>query len=539
MFYLLQKIFFLTFYRTFIVLFTLSVSISLNADEAKFRKEADSLLQKKDYISAFKLSESIIKEFPENHFGWWLRMHSTSQLSSKKGKWPNLCAESAKQLAILDSANEASTLTNAIWCLRHIEDYKGMISFIPNVIPNSRIKIGDNNYALLINLLSTTYLKLGEKEKARSLLKSGIEELKNTSFISETGYNTAELFQDESISKDERMVWNHLFTETWNPEKKNNPLLPAMIWNTMFLTDMYVLEKKYGQAFDTISLLYPNFDQEVKNHWGFIRDQLYIRYLALKFKLKRTKEEPKKILKFVFLKIEKTRLKTPLPKTLQKFGNLDTDLREKDFQDLILSFEYFQNSFESLSGGIRPEMEVITHEGVIQSTNLRDEKFRFVMQPDIQSIHPKLNEDTLTKIKAADGVILVWPGTRQPAGVLITNGGGTEWNYGTDSDPEIRLTILSDSNKNKNGGNHANHPIFIYHEMFHVLEWAYYKLPFPQENHPYMRRNEWPKDYEGSTEWDFYSETFSKRMMPADNFERVYWLGRMEGFYGIKVKESK
>lgn len=159
-------------------------------------------------------------------------------------------------------------------------------------------------------------------------------------------------------------------------------------------------------------------------------------------------------------------------------------------------------------------------------------------QYSIGSIVPQLSEDQLKTIKAADGVIIVWAGTRQPDGVLITNGGGTEWNYGTETDPEVRLTILSDSNKKNASGNHANHPIFIYHELFHVLEWAYHQSKFPKDNHPYQRRKVWPYDYQGETEWDFYSETFQKRMKKEYNLDRVYWQGRKEGFYGILVKEQ-
>jgi hypothetical protein len=70
------------------------------------------------------------------------------------------------------------------------------------------------------------------------------------------------------------------------------------------------------------------------------------------------------------------------------------------------------------------------------------------------------------------------------------------------------------------------------------MEWAYHKSKFPKENHPYTRRKEWPKDYEGITELDFYIETISKRMIKEDNLNRIYWKGRNEGFYGILVKEN-
>ncbi len=517
--------------------FCLFVYPILSVDQAVW-KQADSLLKKKDFKGAFKLSETITRDTPEDTFGWWLRLNSSSQLANLKGQWPRECVSAAGQLAKLDNKEEATSFTTAIWCLNHEANYAEMVTLIPKVIPVVRAKIGDDNYGLLINTLTIAYLKLGDKKNARSILMKGLTELSGTQAALHTGYNTGELFQDDTMSREEREEWHRLFSENLFKDKTTSSLIPAIAWNTLILTNMYVTKKKYQDGFDTISMLYPEMDAQVLSHWNFLRDQLYIQYLGLKFKTKRLKEIPKRTLKMVFLVIPKTRLKGNLPGKVAKFGNLDMDLEEKDLADLILSFEYFRDSFEDLSGGIHWEMEVIRTNSEIQSTNLTDEKFRFVMQPSIDSISPKLSDDVLSTIKEADGVVVVWPGTKQPAGVLITNGGGTEWNYGTETNPEVRLTIISDSNKRIASGNHANHPIFLYHEMFHVLEWAYHKTKFPKDNHPYTRRKEWPSDYKGSTEWDFYSETFQKRMLKEDNFDRVYWLGRKEGFYGILVKEQ-
>jgi|JI8StandDraft_1071087.scaffolds.fasta_scaffold04179_7 tetratricopeptide (TPR) repeat protein len=500
--------------------------------------QAEALLKKKDYKSAFKLSESIIVKSPEDTFGWWLRMQSASQLANDKGKWPQECVVSAFKLATLEPKEEASHYTSAIWCLKQESRYQEIVDLIPKTIPIVRKKIGDNNYGLLINTLTFAYIKLGDFRNARSILKTGLTELSGTSSALHTGYNIGEIFQDESISKDEREEWHRLFSENLFMETANNPLLPSIIWNTSLLTDLYVSKRKYQDAFDTISLLYPEMDTKVLNHWGFLRDQLYIRYLALKFKTKRLKETPKRNLKMVFLVIPRTRLKGDLPTKLSKYQSLDLDLREKDLSDLLLSFEYFRDSFEDLSNGIHWDFDVVRTDAEIQKTNFIEDKPRFIMQPDISSIVPKLSDDLLANLREADGIVVVWPGTKQPDGILITNGGGTEWNYGTDLDPQVRLTILSDSNKNKADGNHANHPIFLYHEMFHVLEWAYHKLKFPKLNHPYQRKKEWPSDYTGNTEWDFYSETFQKRMLKEDNFDRVFWFGRKEGFYGISEKEK-
>jgi hypothetical protein len=496
-------------------------------------------LKKKDYKAAFRLSESITNETPEDIFGWSIRMQSASFLAPTKGKWPGECVFSASKLAELDSKEEANYITSAIWCLNYDSRYQEMVALIPKVIPTARTKIGDDNYGLLINVLTIAYYKLGDLKNARSILQSGINDLSGLSSAMNTGYNTQAVFKDKTMTREERENWHRLFSENLFQSNPSNPLIPAIAWNTAELTDMYVARKKYQDAFDTISMLYPDFDTQVLNHWQFLRDQLYIRYLGLKFKTKRLKESPRKVLKMVFLVVPRTRWKGELPSKVAKYQNIDSDLQEKDLAELLLSFEYFRDSFEDLSGGIHWDMDVIRTDAEIQKTNFIDEKFRFVMQPEFSSIVPTLSESILSNLREADGIVIVWPGTRQPDGVLITNGGGTEWNFGTEADPQVRLTIISDSNKTADVGHHANHPIFLYHEMFHVLEWAYYTSKFPKQNHPYSRRNEWPNDYRGMTEWDFYSETFQKRIQKEDHFERLYWQGRKEGFYGIMNREKE
>lgn len=526
--------------RFIVFLFSLSLIFnSLEAVDEGTKTKAETLYNKKDYLGAFRISESILKTDPKDVYGLRLRLNSSAGLASQKGKWPLMCNQSAKELVNLLPEEEVTSFVTAIWCLNHGSHYAEIVSLVPKVIPQAKEKIGDGNYGLLINVITVAYLKLNERKMAREILFTGISQLSGKEEVMHTGYNVGELFYDEDISLSERERWHELFQKNLFPEKLSNPLIPSIAWNTSLLTDEYVSRGKYNFAFDTISLLYPEMDPHVASYWNFLRDQLLIKYKALQFKTKKSKTEPRRNLKMIFLVVPKTRFKQPLPSALKRYESLDADLSEKALNDLLLSFQYFRDSFESITDGIHWEHEVIHTNSEIQTTNFTDQSFRFVMQPTIESIQPKLSSEVLDKIKASDGVILVWPGTKQPEGVLITNGGGTEWNYGTTTNPEVRLTILSDSNKKIADGNHANHPIFIYHELFHVLEWAYHQSKFPKNDHPYSRRKDWPKDYVGNTEWDFYAETYLKRFMAEDQLDRVYWLGRKEGFYGIKVKEEK
>ncbi|EOQ88469.1 hypothetical protein LEP1GSC202_2256 [Leptospira yanagawae serovar Saopaulo str. Sao Paulo = ATCC 700523] len=510
---------------------------SLEAIDQDTRTKADKLLERKDYLSAYRLSDSILAADPNEAFGWRLRLNVSAALSKQKGKWPNECYQSAKKLGSLVPEEEVTSLVTAIWCLNDDSRYQEIVSLVPNVIPQSRIKIGDGNYGLLINVITIAYMKLNDQRSARNILYAGLSDLSGTPSALHTSYNVGELFFDPEMTMDEREKWHELFKNNLFKEQITNPLIPSIAWNTSILTDEYTKKGKYNFAYETISLLYPEMDLHVSKYWNFLRDQLWIKYKALQFKTKKTKEIPRKKLKLVILIVPKTRLKAPLPAPLTQY-NLDLDLEEKSISDLVLSTEYFRDSFAEITEGIYWDYEIIRTDSEIRDTNLIKDTFRYVMQPSITSIQPPLAGDVLTKIKAADGVLLIWPGTKQPNGVLITNGGGTEWNFGTENDPEVRLTIISDSNKKIADGNHANHPIFLYHELFHVLEWAYHKSKFPKKDHPYMRRKDWPIDYVGNTEWDFYSETFRKRLLVEDKMDRVYWLGRKEGFYGIKIKEE-
>ncbi|TGM06159.1 hypothetical protein [Leptospira jelokensis] len=510
---------------------------SIQAIDEETRTKANRLLEKKEYLSAFRLSDSILATNPNETFAWRLRLDASAALSNQKGKWPSECYQSAKKLGALVPEEEVTITVTAIWCLNDDGRYQDMVSLIPIVIPVSRKKIGDGNYGLLINILTIAYMKLNDNQSARNIFYTGLSELSGTPSAIHTSYNIGELFYDPEMTMDEREKWHELFKNNLFKDQITNPLIPSIAWNTSILTDEYTKRKKYNFAYETISMMYPEMDIHVSKFWNFLRDQLWIKYKALQFKTKKTKEIPRKNLKLVILIVPKTRLKGPMPAPLTQY-NLDSDLEEKSISDLVVSTEYFRDSFAEITDGIYWDFETIRTNSEIRDTNFIKDNTRYIMQPSITSIQPPLEADVLTKIKAADGVLLIWPGTKQPSGVFITNGGGTEWNFGTENDPEIRLTIISDSNKKISDGNHANHPIFLYHELFHVLEWAYHKSKFPKKDHPYMRKKEWPSDYVGNTEWDFYSETFRKRLLVEDKMERVFWFGRKEGFYGIKIKEE-
>lgn len=205
--------------------------------------QADSLMKRKDFKAAFKLSESIIEKDPEDVFGWQLRLNSSSQLADTKGKWPKECVSSALKYAEIHKQEEVSSLTTAIWCLNHENQYSKMVELIPKVIPYARAKVGDGNYALLINVLAVAYDRLNDQKNARSILMQGLRDLSGTSAALHTGYNLGDLFRDETMSLEERENWHKLFSENLFKDKKDHPLIPSIAWNTSLLTDLYVSKK--------------------------------------------------------------------------------------------------------------------------------------------------------------------------------------------------------------------------------------------------------------------------------------------------------
>ena len=90
-----------------------------------------------------------------------------------------------------------------------------------------------------------------------------------------------------------------------------------------------------------------------------------------------------------------------------------------------------------------------------------------------------------------------------------------------DGDWQHRVVIMSDPKSRS--GDELDDALYIFHELFHMLEWAYPEADFPKADHPCNDRQRWPADYVGSTEWDFYQQTFAKRMLPLDRMARIRW----------------
>jgi hypothetical protein len=310
---------------------------------------------------------------------------------------------------------------------------------------------------------------------------------------------------------------------------------PAFQLADIFTNNVYfgvyqgIREKKTRAAFAMAQDAVTQHDEDMLKHWGFMRDMVQIQHLALSHDVNPT--AAKRRFRMLFIVVPESKLSNSHP----VYGNVDTRLAEADLQELLLNFRLFASAFQSLTG-IGWDIKMMRHSGAVRKSTYVSDPPRSVMHPVMDSIEPAFSPAIQREIANSDGVTLVWAGTKQPPGHLITNGSGTEYGFPIEGQVLHRLLVISDSNKRFLDGNHANSALFFFHEIFHVLEWAYYKSPFPSAEHSYARRSSWPADYAGNTEWDFYRETITKRFMPEDQMNRFEWRSNHGGFHNRKVR---
>lgn len=441
---------------------------------------------------------------------------------------PEICGASGEKAVEHENKGDYPT---AIWCYTNFQNWRAALKLEKKVIPSALSRVGEGNYAGMISQFANAYLGTDQLAAGRRVIEQGIAQLGESPQVIHVAYNVSKLFHDKSMRFGEREKWHRIFLKVLKQPRPNNQIIDCFTVNAYYGIDQGVRENQKSAAYAMARDAIEKYDADMTKHWGYLRDVIRIQYLALSQDMKPRPADRK--MKMLFLVIPETKLDADNP----QFGNLDEKLREADAQELMFNFRYFASAFQGLTG-IGWDSKIIRHRGVIRKTTFVSQPPRSIMHPDMTSIDPPLSASTLREIGESDAVTLIWAGTRQPPGHLITNGSGTEYGFNINGKNHVRLLVISDSNKRYFDGNHANSALFFFHEIFHVLEWAYYKSQFPKDNHPYSRRSEWPADYTGTTEWDFYSETFTKRLIPEDGFARFQWRNNHEGFHNRMVREK-
>lgn len=437
-----------------------------------------------------------------------------------------ICGPDAQKAEGLAQNGDGAT---AIWCYVQSKKWREAIALQRQAVPAGLARYGEGNYALAISNLALAHLESGNPPAGRRVLEQGLRQLLKSPQVVHAAYNVSKLFYDKSMRFAERQSWHKLLIEAMEQLRPNNQLADLLTTNTYFGVDQGVRERKIREAYAMAREAIDRHDADMVRHWGYLRDMIQIQALALGQDL--NPKLPTRKLRIVFVVVPETRLATGHP----VYGNVDAKLDEADLQELIFNFKYFASAFQALTG-VGWDFKIIRHAGAVTKTTYVSDPPRSLMHPVMESIIPAFSARTSSEIEQSDAVALVWAGTRQPPGHLITNGSGTEYGFPIKGQNMHRLLVISDSNKRYLDGNHANSALFWFHEIFHVMEWAYYKSPFPSAEHSYTRRTVWPADYQGSTEWDFYHETYTKRFMPEDGIARFEWRSNHEGFHNRKAK---
>lgn len=437
-----------------------------------------------------------------------------------------VCGENAEKAPALEQAGD---ITTAIWCYGLSKQWAAVVGLEMKAVPASLAKVGAGNYATIINTIARAHLELHEWHKGRKILEIGMRQLLHTPQVFDAANNLSVLFRDDTMWFAERQSWHKLLMEAMEQPRPAFQLADIFTNNVYFGVYKGISEKKTRAAFAMAQDAVTKHDADMLKHWGFMRDMVQIQHLALSHDVNPT--AAKRRLRMLFIVVPETKLTNSHP----TYGNVDTRLAELDLFEITVNFRLFASAFQALTG-IGWDMKMMRHPGAVRKSTYVSDPPRSVMHPLMDSIEPAFSPAIQREIANSDGVTLVWAGTKQPPGHLITNGSGTEYGFPINGQTLHRLLVISDSNKRFLDGNHANSALFFFHEIFHVLEWAYHKSPFPSAEHSYSRRNLWPADYVGNTEWDFYRETFTKRFMPEDSMDRFEWGSNHGGFHNQKAK---
>ncbi|MBL8995368.1 MAG: hypothetical protein JNM63_18630, partial [Spirochaetia bacterium] len=217
---------------------------------------------------------------------------------------------------------------------------------------------------------------------------------------------------------------------------------------------------------------------------------------------------------------------------------ITADLNAPQYEILRQGMKVFSDSQMALTGGdtewVLTRQIVLTNHRVARGESREDPVYkRFILQcSSLDQLEPSVPDAVLEELAEADIVILYWAGTEQFQGILTTNGGATEMSFKLGDRNFVRMLLIATGDE----VHVRNAPLWFHHEFFHILEWAYPECGFPRGNHPYQKRELWPKDYTGSTEFDYYRETYTKWLLPTDNLLRMEWRKRNASFWETFLK---
>lgn len=505
------------------------------------------LINARNWQGAYELGQSFTQQQPRDAYGYYLIYIATGEFAKSDAAFWDISAKAALKAAAIEPIRGHAHRAHAIWCLWNMKDY-AQIAKLGSKLGTAAIEqIGEGNYALQVNYTAVAYVQIGQVNAASGFLLRQIGGFITNPVVRNVAEAVNLLVSGSAKNLPDIEKWFQTLLKASAVKESDGYFLSSLGQIALELGDAAYRGRDFAKANFYFTSALDADRATLAARDGFVHDELRIRQIAASYRQENPRAQGKTIRSAVMLIVPETRLNMPEnAEAARRFEGGDASAATMPIGKKILSiaipenqknFMYFSDSILALTGGeIEWKLTTIPLRGAaVTATEFRtDARYkRWVAQAKPQFIEPALSASVLKKILAADATILMWPGFQKHPEIFITNGGMTEHPFVAGDAASHRGLWISEGDKLFRAGGSA---LFYHHEFFHMVEWGYYNLVFPKDDHQAHNRATWPGDYAGATEFDFYEQTYLKRVLPIDNLARMEWKSGSTWLYKKKIE---
>lgn len=530
-----------------VVLFSLVCSASFSISGPEWQQGQD-LINTKNWQGTYDFGQSLTQQYPRDSYGYYLIYISAGEFAKNDSAFWDISAKAALKASALEPARSHAHRAHAIWCLWNLKDYAQIAKQGNRLSTAAVAQIGEHNYTLQINYIAAAQIHLGQLNGASGFLLKQIGGLQSSPAVRNVAEAVTLLVSGGAKNVPDLEKWFQTLLKLSAVKETQGAFLSALGQIAIELGDGLYRGRAYDKALYYFSSALDADRATLAQRDGFVHDELRIRQIAASYRKDNPRAQGRTVRTAIMLIVPETRLN--LPENADAATRLeagDASAATLPAGKKILSiaipesqknFQYFSDSILALTGGEvewRLSTQPLGRAAVTQTEFRTDARYRrWIAQAKPQFIEPALSASVLRKILAADAVVLMWPGVQKPPEILITNGGITEHPFVSGDASSHRGLWITEGDKLFREGGSA---LFYHHEFFHMVEWGYYDRPFPKEDHQSQSRRSWPGDYTGTTEFDFYEQTYLKHVLPVDNLARMEWKSGNTWLYKKKLEK--
>lgn len=511
-------------------------------------QQGQDLVNAQNWVGAIEYGESLSQKYPRHHYGQYLIYIGTGNLANTNPAYWETSAKAALKAASLEPARAPAHRAHAVWCLWNLKDYAGIAAQASRLNAGAVQQIGEHNYLLQINYMTIAYVELGQLNTGARFYLRLATPYADKPAIANTANAMSALVGKSAKNLPEPEKWFSFLVGVNKVAETNGYFLSPLAMLALELGDEFYRRRDYARALQYFTTALDANRATLATRDGFLHDELRIRQVAATWRKDNPQAKGRTERTAIMLIVPETRLNLPANAAeAERFKAGDSSAASFSANKKILSiaipenqknFQYFSDSVLALTGGeVEWKLKTIPLGGSrITAVEFHtDPRYnRWIAQAKPQFIEPSLKGSVLKQVLAADATILMWPGTAKHGEIFVTNGGITEHPWVSGDETSHRALWVTEGDKLLREGGSA---LFYHHEFFHLVEWGYYDRPFPKEDHQSQRRSEWPGNYTGTTEFDFYEQTYLKHVLPIDNLTRMEWKSGKTWLYKKKLEK--